>query len=96
MERRNPVLCLVLLPVFYSLGAFPEINLRKRPVFGLSRFSEVEMGGASLTVQNCTLRASVDDFLDGAEGPQLPAADGGILRPVVVAGQVDVVPLERR
>jgi len=53
-------------------------------------------GAASLMVKNCTLRAPLDDLLAGAEGPQLPAPDAGILGPVVVAGQVDVVPLERR
>ena len=44
-------------------------------------------------VKNCTLRIEIG--FAGPERPQLTVSEPGVLAPVVIAGQVDVLPLER-
>ena len=57
-----------------------------------------QKGGASLMVKNCRLRTrwDKDDLRTDSQGPQFPASQTGILWPTVVAGEIDVVPFQRR
>ena len=53
-------------------------------------------GGVSLMVKNCTLRTRWvrDDLWTDSQGTQFLASQTGILWPMVVAGEVDVVPFQ--
>ena len=54
------------------------------------------VGGVSLMVKNCTLRTRWvrDDLWTDSQGTQFLASQTGILWPMVVAGEVDVVPFQ--
>ena len=67
-------------------------------VFGSARRLDVQFGGASLMVKNCTLRTrwDRDDLRTDFQRTQFPASQTGILCPTVVASEVDVVPFQWR